>query len=226
LELLSKFSKIKDMQVDLDAKYQAVFAHYTRRDLEGVRKMYQKFKDNPPIPRNTPPVSGAISWARQLYRRIESPMREFKNNTDVLESIESKKHIRNYNKLARALIEFELLWYRSWYSVVDQAKTGLQATLLVSNQEGQVYVNFDPQIVQLVKETRNMQQMGLELPQSVRNVCMKEAYYNTLHSDISYILQTKQALLNRVTPMMRKALQPHTDELDRTIQPGLTALTW
>lgn len=214
------------MQIDLESKYHAVFVHYTRRDLEGVRKMYQRFKDNPPIPRNLPPVSGAIAWARQLYRRIEFPMKEFKNNTSTLESAEAKKHIRNYNKLARALIEFELLWYRSWYSIVEQAKTGLQATLLVSNPEGHLYVNFDPQILQLVKETRNMQRMGLELPHAVRNVCVKETYYNSIHSEINLILQNKHALLNRVSPMLRKAIQPHTDELDRTLQPGLTALTW
>ena len=226
LDLLSKFSKIKDMQIDLEAKYHAVFVHYTRRDLEGVRKMYQKFKDNPPIPRNTPPVSGAIAWARQLYRRIENPMREFKNNTNVLDSVEAKKHIRNYNKLARALIEFEVLWYRSWYSVVEQAKTGLQATLLVSTADGHVYVNFDPQILQLIKETKNMQRLGLDVPPAVRNVCVKEMYYKGLHSELNRILHSKSAMLDRVSPILRKAMSPHIDELDRCLQAGLTALTW
>ncbi|KAJ3258377.1 Dynein heavy chain 5, axonemal [Boothiomyces macroporosus] len=226
LELLSKFRKIKDMQIDLESKYHAVFVHYTRRDLEGVRKMYQKFKDAPPIPRNTPPVAGAIAWARQLYRRIESPMKEFKANTTVLDSAEAKKHIRNYNKLARALIEFEILWYRSWYSIVDQAKTGLQATLLVSTAEGQVYVNFDPQILQLIKETKYLQRMGLEVPPSVRNVCVKEFYYRGLNNELHRILQSKKNLLDRVSVILKKALAPHIDDLDRTLQPGLTALTW
>lgn len=109
LNLLAKFGQIKDMQLNLESKYHSVFVHYTRRDLEGVRKIYQKFKDSPSIPRNTPPVSGAIAWARQLYRRIEVPMKIFKSNSSVLDSLEAKKHIRNYNKLARALIEFEVI---------------------------------------------------------------------------------------------------------------------
>ena len=226
LELLSKFSKIKDMQIDLESKYHAVFVHYTRRDLEGVRKLYQKFKDSPPIPRNTPPVSGAIAWARQLYRRIENPMKEFKNNTNVLDSAEAKKHIRNYNKLARALIEFEMLWYRSWFGVVEQSKTGLQATLLVSTPEGQVYVNFDPQVLQLIKETRNILRLNLEIPSTVRNVCVKEMYYKGLYTELNRILQSKSVMLERVTPIIRKAMSPHIDELDRSLQAGLTALTW
>lgn len=214
------------MQIDLESKYHSVFMHYTRKDLEGVRKLYQKHKDSPPIPRNAPPVSGAISWARQLYRRIETPMKQFKSNTRVLESIESKKHIRNYNKLARALIEFELLWYRSWYSIVDQAKTGLQASLLVADPEGNLYINFDPQIVQLIKETKHMQRLGLDVPESIKNVVIKESSYKTLYDSLAHIIQTKNAMLNKLSPLLRKAMQPHIDELDRTIQPGLTALTW
>lgn len=39
-------------------------------------------------------------------------------------------------------------------------------------------------------------------------------------------MQTKKFILERVTPILRKALAPHIDDLDRTLQPGLTALTW
>ncbi|KAJ1345302.1 hypothetical protein BSLG_000815 [Batrachochytrium salamandrivorans] len=226
LELLFKFSQIKDMQLDFESKSHALFVHYTRKELEGVRKLYQKYKDAPPIPRNTPPVSGAISWVRQLYRRIETPMKHFKSRTTVLDSAEAKKHIRNYNKLARALIEFEVLWHRSWYNIVDQAKTGLQATLLVSNDESQVYVNFDPQILQLIKETKNMLRLGLEVPDTVRNVCTKEIYYKNLNNGLIHILRTKKRVLDRVSNTVRRAMSLHIDELDRTLQSGLTALTW
>ncbi|TPX43177.1 hypothetical protein SeLEV6574_g05202 [Synchytrium endobioticum] len=226
LALLSKFGQIRNMQLDLESKYQAVFVHYTRRDLEGVRKLYQRCKDGPPIPRNTPPVSGAIAWARQLYRRIETPMKHFKAFTRVLETAEAKKHIRNYNRLARALIEFELLWYRSWYNIVDQAKTGLQATLFVADPEGNLYVNFDPQIGQLIRETRCMQRLGLEVPDAVRGVCLKQMYYKSLANTLQHILQRKKAVLDRVSSILRKAMGPHIDQLDRTLQPGLTALTW
>lgn len=226
LTLLSKFSKITDMQLDLESKYHAVFSHYTRKDLEGVRKLYQKFKDAPIVPRNTSPVAGSIAWARQLYRRIETPMRHFKDNTFVLDSVDAKKHIRNYNKLARALIEFELLWYRSWFGIVEQAKTGLQATLLVVSHEGQVYVNFDPQILQLIKETKHMQRLGLDVPVSVMNISRKELYYKNLYNGLYRILQEKKSILNRVNVQLAKAMAPYIDDLDRILQPGLTALTW
>ncbi|KAI8811565.1 dynein heavy chain and region D6 of dynein motor-domain-containing protein [Cladochytrium replicatum] len=226
LSLLTKFSQIKDMQLDLESKFHQVFVHYTRYDLEGVRKLYQKYKDTPLLARNAPPVAGAIEWARQLYRRIEISMRYFRENTGVLESADSRKHIRNYNKLARGLIEFELLWHKSWFNLVEQAKTGLQATLLVSDTEGRLYVNFDPQIVQLIKETKHMIRLELEVPDAVYSICSKELYYQSLRDSLSYILNTKRAVLEKVTPIMKRAIAPHVDALDRTLQTGLVSLSW
>lgn len=226
LNLLTKFSQIKDMQLSLEAKYHTVFVHYTRRDLEGVRKLYQKYKDTPVIPRNTPPVSGAIAWARQLYRRIEIPMKIFKSNTSVLDTLDAKKHIRNYNKLARALIEYEILWYKAWYNVVEETKTGLYATLLVADTQGQLFVNFDFNIVQLIKETKYMQRLGFEIPETLKNICLKETYYKELHTSLTGVLIRKKEILGRVSNTVRKALSPHVDDLDRSLQPGLTALTW
>ncbi|KAI8831563.1 hypothetical protein BC829DRAFT_494479 [Chytridium lagenaria] len=185
LNLLHKFSQIKDMQLDLESKYHAVFVHYTRKDLEGVRKLYQKYKDAPPIPRNTPPVSGAIAWSRQLYRRIENPMKQFKSNTSVLET-----------------------------------------TLLVADADGNLYVNFDPQIIQLIKETKFLMRLGLDVPESVRNVCLKEMYYKGLYSGLQHILNSKKRVLERVSNILRRAMGPHIEELDKALQPGLTALTW
>ena len=37
-------------------------------------------QESPPLSRNAPMVSGAISWARGLLRKIEEPMKIFKEN--------------------------------------------------------------------------------------------------------------------------------------------------
>ena len=43
-----------------------------------LSQAYQRHKDDPPIPWDMPPVAGKISWARQLFRRIQEPMDVFK----------------------------------------------------------------------------------------------------------------------------------------------------
>ena len=83
LELLDKFEAISAAQLDLTDKYMRVMTVYGR-DLEAIRKIYQKHKGDPQIPRNLPPIAGKIAWARQLYRKIEIPMKIFKNKPGIL----------------------------------------------------------------------------------------------------------------------------------------------
>lgn len=40
-------------------------------------QLYTKYKDDPPMARNMPPISGKIMWIRQLAERIQEPMMIF-----------------------------------------------------------------------------------------------------------------------------------------------------
>ncbi len=83
LELLAKFENISGPALDLTDKYMRVVTLYSN-DLDIVRKQYQQFKLEPMIARNLPPIAGKINWARQLYRKIEAPMKVFKQRPEIL----------------------------------------------------------------------------------------------------------------------------------------------
>ena len=67
----------------------------------------------PPLP----PQAGNIMWARQLLRRIEAPMQRFARNKALMAGKESKRVIRQYNRVAKTLVEFEALWHAAWLKV-------------------------------------------------------------------------------------------------------------
>ncbi len=85
-------------------------------DLQFVQNLYSENKENPPISRNLPPISGKIAWARQLYRRISGPVEVFQKNKELMALPETKKAIKKYNRLARVLVEYELIFVqvRGW----------------------------------------------------------------------------------------------------------------
>ena len=57
--MLKKFESMPQLALDLEEKWFKCLVAFGK-DLENIRKQYQRQKDNPPIPRNMPPVSGRI----------------------------------------------------------------------------------------------------------------------------------------------------------------------
>lgn len=112
----------------IDEKYQQILQNYGR-DIEMVSRNYTKQKMDPPIGRDLPPVAGKILWARQLYRRIQEPMDLFQEPPGVLATPEAKRIIRNYNRVARVLLEFEMLYHSGWMNQVRQGPSWLSFLL-------------------------------------------------------------------------------------------------
>ena len=96
-----------------------VLLHYSR-DIEMVSRIYQKNKSDPPVARDLPPVAGKIAWSRQLFRRIQEPMEVFQQHQVILQTPEARKIVKNFNKLAKVLLEFELLYHRGWLRQVKR----------------------------------------------------------------------------------------------------------
>ena len=230
LSLLRQFQSIlqrESLKADLDDKYMVIFQNYGL-DLDAVQKIYEKYKHSPPVIRNAPPVAGAILWARQLLRRIEDPMKNFSSNKSIMGTKESKRIIKTYNKVARALIEFETLWYQAWLQSVDACKAGLQATLLVKHPEsGKLLVNFDKQIMQLMRETKHLQRFGgIDVPEAAKMVLLQEEKFKYYYNELSYAVKQYDNVTSSVPKVLESLLKPHMEDLEKKLLPGMYILTW
>lgn len=75
LKFLAYFERLKDCGIDFETKYHLVVLAYGR-ELEMVRSLYERDKEDPPIERNITPVVGKIRWSRHLLKRIQEPIEE------------------------------------------------------------------------------------------------------------------------------------------------------
>jgi dynein heavy chain len=229
LNLLRQFQAIlqrDSLKADLDDKYMVIFQNYGL-DLEAVQKIYEKGKHAPPLLRNAPPVAGNIMWSRQLLRRIEEPMKKFSQNKNIMTTKESKRIVKTYNRVARALIEFEMLWHQGWVKSIENAKAGLQATLIVRHPDtGRLLVNFDKEIMQLMRETKYLQRMGVEVPESAKMVLLQEEKFKHYFNELGYVLKEHARVMASINPVAKPLLAPHVEDLEKRISPGLYILTW
>ncbi|KAL5009929.1 hypothetical protein ScPMuIL_012234 [Solemya velum] len=226
VELLEKFESIKGSQLDMNEKYMKVLFNYGR-DLETVRKIYQKYKSEPMIPRNLPPVAGRIAWARQLYRKIENPMKIFKTKPEILKHPEAKKIVRNYNKMAGVLLEYELLYHRGWSRAVEAALSGLHASLLVRHPEtSELYVNFDHQIIELIQEAKCLQALNLDIPTQTKELIIKEETIKSNNVALCEMLNAYKMICEGIPQVLMPMFMPLRSRVEKCLVEGLNSLSW
>ena len=227
LEVLKKFKSIlkrESLQTELENKYTVIFHNYGFQ-LDNIQKLYEKFKVKPPLVRNAPPVAGKVIWCRQLMRRIEEPMTKFQQIPTIMQSKESKKIIKTYNKVLMGLIKFETSWLEAWKKYVEKAKDGLLATLIIK-VEDRLFVNFDIEIIQLIREAKWLMRLGVEIPDVGKTVLLQEQKYKGYYNELSFVLKERARILSMVKDDVKPLLEPHIDELEKKIDPGVTTLSW
>ena len=150
--------------LDIPGKYQQLVAKFVK-DMQSVQSEYNEHKHNPPLARNLPPVSGKIAWSRQLYRRISGPVEVFQQIPELMQLPATRKAIKSYNRLAQVLVEYEIVFLQIWTRQIAQARSSLEATLLVRNpSDGSIVVNFDQKISELLRDIQVLSGMGVEVP--------------------------------------------------------------
>lgn len=227
LDLLKKFHSILHREAlleDLQHKYLLVFKLYGE-DLQNIQMIYEKLKENPPIPRNMTRIAGNIHWSRQLLRRITGPMQKFQGNPKVFHPKESKRTVKHYNKLARTLIEFETLWFQAWNKSCDKAKRGLRARLIVEDGP-KLFVNFDLGVLQMMREAKHLALMGFKIPNPAKSALVFEDKLKSHYNALDFALKKYNAILAEMSNVTNSMVKPHLKDLSQTMRPALTTMTW
>nr|XP_013808177.1 PREDICTED: dynein heavy chain 5, axonemal isoform X2 [Apteryx mantelli mantelli] len=226
LRMLKKFERLEIPSLGVDEKYLKILQNYGH-DIETVSKLYTKQKQNPPLARNLPPIAGKILWARHLFCRIQEPMESFQQHPAVLQTADGKRITRNYNKVAKVLLEFEVIYHRAWLQQIELTKTGLQASLLVKSPEtGELFVNFDPQIITLIRETDCMGHMCLEIPPFASTLQQNRDRYKKNISNLQMMLAEYKRIKLKTQHPIEQLMAPWLASIDDAIQSGLMLLNW
>ncbi|KAJ6635002.1 Dynein axonemal heavy chain 5, partial [Pseudolycoriella hygida] len=72
IRFLVRFEKVsqKIPLTMMEVKYQRILK-YSEKDVHRILTLFRKQRDDPPLPRNFPPISGRIKWCRSLASHIE-----------------------------------------------------------------------------------------------------------------------------------------------------------
>lgn len=229
LDLLGKFHALlqrESLRPYLNTKYLDIFNNFSH-DLDVVQNIYETLKDDPPTPRNAPPVARRILWVRHTLKMIEVPMQKFRNQAALMISKESKTIVKKYNRIAQAFVQYEVVWERAWGAAIEVARESMSAPLLVRHPDGEsLHVNFDKAVLQVIREAKFLRQLQIDIPPVAEDLLIREASLNKCHDTLKHMLREYEEVMRKVPNDLKQLFVHHLRDLYTFLRPGMTVVTW
>ncbi|KAF2838922.1 hypothetical protein M501DRAFT_1004768 [Patellaria atrata CBS 101060] len=167
------------------AEYQVQLIDSVKNDISGLHERFKQQYGHSEAHamaqlRDLPPVSGAIIWVRQIERQLDAYMGKVEDvlGRDWILHAEGQK-LQNESNMFRKKLQTRPI-YDAWLQEVARRNLSIAGRLFAINRNRaagnslELNVNFDPQIIALFKEVRNLLWLGYQVPHAVNNVS-KEA---------------------------------------------------
>ena len=231
-ELLQNFTGMTDkgvMNKQVTDKFADIVTQLSR-EVETTHEMFMGLERTPPISKNQPPNAGAIAWSRNLFLRTRKTMKHFEEMRDDLSlgnEASGQEVEEKYKSFAKGIMYFEKDKFVEWsHNIQNLALHFLKQPVLAKDKDGTVVVNFQEDLVLLMRETRYLDRMAFEVPDIALNTTLQEEKYYGLREKISSMLRDYNAVKSSLTPIEKELLSKRLQQLDSTLDRGFYPLNW
>ncbi|CAF4620321.1 unnamed protein product [Rotaria sp. Silwood1] len=233
LSILASFEPVCErnyLRSILRDAYVNLFLNF-ENDLLDIRTTFEAHKDDPPLPRNAPPVPGAIAWSRTLLTKIEQAMDVFKLNRHIVTLGNFPLISKLYNRTAKALLVYEQLLLGRWKEKIDAWKDHLNANLLclVNDPEEnnkRIEINSNIELFSIFDEVKWFKRLDVDIPKAALICMQKEQTFKHYKSLLDDLLTRFRYLQSRIYPPFYPLFTSHLSQVYRAFEPGLHTLTW
>jgi dynein heavy chain len=89
-----------------------------------------------------------------------------------------------------------------------------------------LYVNFDSEILTLIREAKCLSRIGIDIPESAKIVLLQEDKFKMYNSELHFVWREYDRIVNKIRPNTKSLLVPHLEDLEYKLRPGMVTLTW
>ena len=89
-----------------------------------------------------------------------------------------------------------------------------------------LYVNFDSEILTLIREAKCLSRIGIDIPESAKIVLLQEEKFKHYNNELQFVLREYDRIVNKIRPNTKSLLVPHLEDLEYKLRPGMCTLTW
>merc|ERR1711871_1877368 len=213
---------------ELEKRYITI-VHQVSSDLRASQELFLTYRDDPPIPSNLPPFSGAISWCRGIRDRIKKPIQKMKKlHKNIMEREEAKETAKLHENLVESLDEYILQKIGEWSRDVETSSQGkLKLPLLRRGREsGLLVVNFDKELIRLLREVKYFLLLQLPIPESAGKIYESDAVFRAQRGKLEMVTGTYNTMMTELLPVEKPLVQGYIDKIDNTVLRGIKDMNW
>lgn len=181
IRFLIRFEKVstKIPISTMSEKYERILK-YCEKELDRILKLFKKQRDDPPLERCSPPISGRIKWCRSLQSHLKELITNISSHPVLVNHPITKDLENRYNYAKTYIAEYEQemtqLWLSQDVSVADACL--IQPVLAIQNDK--LIVNLHPTIPLLIREAKCLSKMSIELPIVATTLLCKQHHFDTI----------------------------------------------
>ncbi|XP_039265498.2 dynein beta chain, ciliary-like [Styela clava] len=242
-KMLNMFGTLLERPIikrDFDHKYPMLLVSFNTT-LDDVKRMFDSHVADvanetdirglhPLTHKNQPPVAGQLKWASEMCQRITWPMANFKLlKHPCFDSEEAILVFSKQEQMVNLLKQYRRKVYEDWTSGVEvKCKYNLGQPLITRNKETKlIAVNFDPQLVAVLREVRYLRFMETEdVPIQATELFNKHdtfrSYVANLDLTVAWYNHVRQNVLDVEFPLVSSQL----DEVDQVLAKAEKNLSW
>ncbi|GCB69230.1 hypothetical protein scyTo_0001016 [Scyliorhinus torazame] len=237
-KLLDMFGSLLErplIAADASDKYPRLVVMYSK-ELDDVKYIYNGHMEKamgfgcPPVNKNMPVVGGGLRWSMELRERIRLPFNNFRNITHpCMDSSEGKQMIQKYEEMMELLDQYEAKLYLEWTETVsEKSQYNLTQPLLKRDPETKlISVNFDPQLVSVLREVKYLETRHTEkIPDTAAEIyALKESYRKyvaTLELTANWYNKVLKSVLGVEFPLIEAQVR----QIDSKVKEAEESLNW
>lgn len=135
--------------------------------------------------------------------------------------------IQLYNALATALVHYEDIYHRAWFDYCAQVQSCLATPLLTKDPKTRRYlVNFDPYIIEVIREAEYMYKLDLEVPDVGQILVFCKAKLLNAHEIVKELVVRNNHIRKNIPSLFIPLMRVHLLKMENVFMPGLSTITW
>ncbi|NWT53909.1 DYH9 protein, partial [Erythrocercus mccallii] len=184
----------------------------------------------PPLHKNVPPVAGALRWAQELRARIQGPLEHLRRIPWLsLDSARGRRVLQKYGEMIQLLDRYQEKLYLDWSQTVsEKSQYNLTQPLIRRDPQTKlITVNFDPQLVSVLREVRYLQGSGAgAIPPEAAEVYSCKESFQQLVVSLELMGNRYNKVLRTVLEVEYPLVQGQLQDIDSKLREAEETLTW